>query len=337
MLGYHRSPGQPPLVGYGLEGFVLDDQRNFAGRNGAAPDERQFEGIPQDERGGQPRISVQPRSPHCMVVVPEQRCALIVGIDKVARYPVRPNRSVGGCKPGVGAPVAGPWNVTAVQVHDPAAQNRAVVHLHGGHVPWTSDGGPYAWFTPANGPVGPDWVAGDFIYPNDQRATLLWYHDHAMGTTRLNAYAGLASALILRDAFELALIGSGAIPSREIPLIIQDKTFKSIPDQWGLPGDLWYPSIYEPDRWELESDGLPLPVPSAVPEFFGDTILVNGAAFTTVRANAWMFQQVLATGVHGIMLTHADTPGAVRAFVEGVRFPNRNQGCLLYTSPSPRD
>ena len=160
-----------------------------------------------------------------------------------------------------------------------AAQNRAVVHLHGGHVPWTSDGGPYAWFTPANGPVGPDWVAGDVIYPNDQRATLLWYHDHAMGTTRLNAYAGLASALILRDAFELALIGSGAIPSREIPLIIQDKTFKSIPDQWGLPGDLWYPSIYEPDRWELESDGLPPPVPSAVPEFFGDTILVNGVVY----------------------------------------------------------
>src|ERR1022692_3593878 len=53
---------------------------------------------------------------------------------------------------------------------------------------------------------------------------------------------------------------------------------------------------------------------------------VNGLDEVTVRANAWMFQQVLATGVHGIMLTHADTPGAVRAFVEGVRFPNRNQG-----------
>ncbi len=53
---------------------------------------------------------------------------------------------------------------------------------------------------------------------------------------------------------------------------------------------------------------------------------VNGTDETTVRANAWMFQQVLATGVHGIMLTHADTPGAVRAFVESVRFPNRNQG-----------
>jgi 4-hydroxy-2-oxoheptanedioate aldolase len=53
---------------------------------------------------------------------------------------------------------------------------------------------------------------------------------------------------------------------------------------------------------------------------------VNGTDETTVRANAWMFQQVLATGVHGILLTHADTPGAIRAFIEASRFPNREQG-----------
>ncbi len=53
---------------------------------------------------------------------------------------------------------------------------------------------------------------------------------------------------------------------------------------------------------------------------------VNGTDETTVRANAWMFQQVLATGVHGILLTHADTAGAVRAFVEAVRFPIHQQG-----------
>ncbi len=53
---------------------------------------------------------------------------------------------------------------------------------------------------------------------------------------------------------------------------------------------------------------------------------VNGTDETTVRANAWMFQQVLATGVHGILLCHADDPGAVRAFVEAVRLPNNMQG-----------
>ena len=53
---------------------------------------------------------------------------------------------------------------------------------------------------------------------------------------------------------------------------------------------------------------------------------VNGTDEASVRANAWMFQQVLATGVHGILLTHADTPGAVRAFVEASRLPNHKEG-----------
>jgi|SRR5579871_3263700 len=53
---------------------------------------------------------------------------------------------------------------------------------------------------------------------------------------------------------------------------------------------------------------------------------VNGTDEASVRANAWMFQQVLATGVHGVLLTHAQSPGAIRAFVEACRFPNREQG-----------
>src|SRR6476646_4150351 len=53
---------------------------------------------------------------------------------------------------------------------------------------------------------------------------------------------------------------------------------------------------------------------------------VNGIDEASVRANAWMFQQVLATGVHGILLCHADAPGAVRAFIESVRFPVHKQG-----------
>src|SRR5438034_11197958 len=53
---------------------------------------------------------------------------------------------------------------------------------------------------------------------------------------------------------------------------------------------------------------------------------VNGTDEATIRANAWMFHQVLATGVHGILLCHADSPGAVKAFVEAVRFPTHKQG-----------
>src|SRR5258706_2029134 len=55
-------------------------------------------------------------------------------------------------------------------------------------------------------------------------------------------------------------------------------------------------------------------------------VAVRGTDEATVRANAWMFEQVLATGVHGILLCHATTAGAVRAFVEALRYPNREQG-----------
>lgn len=169
--------------------------------------------------------------------------------------------------------------------------NRMAVHLHGGQVPWVSDGGPFSWFG-ADGTYGPSAVSApdmgapapgtfNYYYPNDQSARLMWYHDHAIGITRLNAYAGLASAYVLRDLAEAALIGSGAIPSNEIPLVIQDKVFKTVADQWGQPGDLWYPSEYDPD--DAEPGKLPLPFPSCVPEFFGDTMLVNGLVFPSAR------------------------------------------------------
>ncbi len=52
-------------------------------------------------------------------------------------------------------------------------------------------------------------------------------------------------------------------------------------------------------------------------------VAAKGIDGTSVRVNGWMFEQVLATGVHGIILAHADTPGAVLAFVEAVRLPNQ--------------
>jgi spore coat protein A len=84
------------------------------------------------------------------------------------------------------------------------AQNRTSTHLHGGFVPWTSDGGPYAFWDP-QGDKGESFLNNDvlrpgetvpddeaeYYYPNDQSARLMWYHDHAWGITRLNAYAGI--------------------------------------------------------------------------------------------------------------------------------------------------
>jgi hypothetical protein len=55
----------------------------------------------------------------------------------------------------------------------------------------------------------------------------VWYHDHAIGITRLNAYAGIASAYIIRDDFETSLVKNHIIPAYEVLLVIQDKTFVS--------------------------------------------------------------------------------------------------------------
>lgn len=63
---------------------------------------------------------------------------------------------------------------------------------------------------------------------------------------------------------------------------------------------------------------------------------VNGLDYAAVHANAWMFNQVLATGVMGVMLTHADNPGAIRAFVEAVRFPFQQKGVGVNGLPEGR-
>src|SRR5262249_43687265 len=84
---------------------------------------------------------------------------------------------------------------------DPTTGNQSVTftsgipiatHVHGGHTDAAFDGTPMQWMT-ATGPkrqVGPDFVSNPFVYDNTQQAGTIWYHDHAMGATRLNVYAG---------------------------------------------------------------------------------------------------------------------------------------------------
>ncbi len=196
--------------------------------------------------------------------------------------------------------------------------NRHATHLHGGLTPWFSDGTPFQWFTPT-GRHGASFMnvpgfpalpgTGTYYYPNDQSARLVWYHDHAIGITRLNAYAGIASAYIIVDDFETGLVSSGLLPDLVgIPLIIQDKGFvpRNILRQdptwrWGDPGSLWYPHEYEVNTFEGgvgnpkgrfdwgPTDGeppsvgtMPLPRVSAVPEAFLDTIVINGGVYPKV-------------------------------------------------------
>jgi len=126
-----------------------------------------------------------------------------------------------------------------------------VAHLHGGHVPSAVDGGPFSYFEPGQSVT--------YEYPNNQVATTLWYHDHAMGFTRLNVFAGLAGFYLLRDAFEASLNLPGG--DYEVPLVIQDRAFN--PD----------------GSWAYPAEGITSVHPVWVPEFFGDVAVVNGKAW----------------------------------------------------------
>jgi spore coat protein A, manganese oxidase len=138
---------------------------------------------------------------------------------------------------------------------------RTVVHLHGARVLPENDGYPEAWFTKEFSQTGPAFAHKTYDYPNDQPATTLWYHDHALGTTRLNVYAGLAGFYLLRDVVEDDLnLPKGEF---EIPLLLQDRSFNA-------DGSLLYPVV------DTGGDSDPRVPPVWIPEFFGDTVLVNG-------------------------------------------------------------
>ena len=170
-------------------------------------------------------------------------------------------------------------------------QVRTVTHVHGARVMPDSDGYPDAWVSP-DGHRGTARPADPCHYPNDQAATALWYHDHAMGITRLNVYAGLAGFYLIRDPEEDALnLPSGAY---EIPLMIQDRSFAA-------DGSLLYPPAPQGTH------------PVWMQEFFGNTICVNGKAapYLEVAPRKYRFRMVNGSNArfYHITLMPADPSG----------------------------
>ncbi len=199
-----------------------------------------------------------------------------------------------------------------------------VTHVHGAvGVGDESDGYPEAWFLPkarnipagyategtwydffarkASAGYGETWDPGfaTFQYPNLNRASTLWYHDHTLGMTRLNVYAGPAGFFIVRggpsdvvlDGRGRAAVLPGPAPALgdpagmtyyEIPIAIQDRSFND-------DGSLFYPDTrqffdgitgpYLPEGMGHEGFS-----PIWNPEFFGNAIMVNG--------NTWPYQVV---------------------------------------------
>ncbi|MCL7452003.1 MAG: multicopper oxidase [Anaerolineae bacterium] len=184
-----------------------------------------------------------------------------------------------------------------------------VTHVHGAHTTEDSDGYPEAWYLPNAANIPADyartgtfydyfnakyahgWAYGDatFKYTNDQRATTLWYHDHTLGMTRLNVYAGPAGYYLIRGGPDDQVGGvlPGPAPGvgddpfgtyYEIPIVIQDRSFNA-------DGSLFYP---DSRTFFDEYAGPYIPdtpiAPIWNPEFFGNMMVVNG--------NTWPYLNV---------------------------------------------
>ncbi len=194
-----------------------------------------------------------------------------------------------------------PYPITAVTAPDgtqnepgrsgrPANQTVAtlppwtVVHLHGGRTAAVSDG----WTE--NGTLSGQYTTCN--YTNDQQATLLWYHDHAMGITRFNVYTGLAGLYIIRDAEEEALrLPAGPY---EIPLLLQDRNLDTAPDG-SLTGRLLHK------------------VEDGTMEFFGPFTLVNGIIWPHLPVEARQYRLRLLNGSNAriyrlVLLDESGTP-----------------------------
>ena len=155
-----------------------------------------------------------------------------------------------------------------------------VTHLHGGHTDGEFDGNPELEQMIIQGESEP------FNY-DTQEAGTLWYHDHALGITRLNVYAGLAGFNIVRDEFDP---GNLLAPNPELPLprwpyeqliVIQDRMFT---DDF----QLYYPS--DPFTATALFGPADYPDPTVMAEFFGDHILVNGQAWPVLDVEPRLYR-----------------------------------------------
>ncbi len=165
----------------------------------------------------------------------------------------------------------------------------AVVHLHGGDVPPELDGGPDAWFTSDGlyqghgyysfpGTGGPGSNLAVYRYPNDQEPALIWFHDHALGATRLNVYAGMAGGYLLTDPTDTSIPSNLPGP---VPLVVQDRMFDK-------QGQLYFPAgtpfVPNPDH------------PYWVPEFTGDTVAVNGHVWPYLNVEPKRYRLLFING-----------------------------------------
>ena len=175
-----------------------------------------------------------------------------------------------------------------------------VTHLHGGKVKPTSDGWP---LLPASYDGNPFLMPShrEYLYPNDQRAAMLWFHDHGMDNTAPQVYAGLAGVYFVRDESDAEIFHLIDGEIQELPLVVQDRYFAQ-------------PSADFPEFTAFDyRKGVPLadnPVDGR-PEFLGGVIVVNGRPWPHVHVNPKVYRLRLLNGSNArtYALTIADPSG----------------------------
>src|SRR5499433_1189809 len=153
-----------------------------------------------------------------------------------------------------------------------------VAHLHGGVTPSDSDGFPESWFSRGLTRKGPTFSGTTFEYFNGQLPTTLWYHDHALGMTRLNLAAGLEGVYIIRDPNDAIapLLPSGRF---EWPLMLTDRAFNT-------DGSIHFTSVGDNPGTHPYWD----------PEYFGDEILVNGKVWPNLNVQRRQYRFRIVDG-----------------------------------------
>jgi spore coat protein A len=169
-----------------------------------------------------------------------------------------------------------------------------IVHLHGAENPSYADGDPSAWFTPKEKITGSAFVSNEYIYPNTQPATTLWFHDHVLGETRLNILAGQLGFYFVRGEPESSVLPPLPQGDYEIELAISDRQFDT------------YGQIFFPDGNPLTAGlngppGNPDLNPYAIPEFFGDVICVNGKSWPYLEVEPRRYRFRLLNGSNARM------------------------------------
>ena len=192
----------------------------------------------------------------------------------------------------------------------PSPEVRILTHLHGGFVAARDDGNPFA--QPGAFRSG---RTQSVTYPNEQPATLLWYHDHDPGDTRMNVVAGLAGGYLLRDSFDTGSnpLLPGPIGVYELPMVVQDRQFN--PD-----GSLLYPvapaSMNGP--W--------------IGEYFGDVMLVNGKIWPKLTVEPAVYRFRVLNGCNArivdLQITAAGSGATVPMVIVGT------EGGLLPVNPA---